>query len=113
MKPDEILKGLVKLTPAQSDRINAICAKEAEDLTYEDLELYAQWHTANEVANMRFEAEREARMMEAQAAIEDAHALNKAAIANLEAHETEARARLDECKARAEVIRNRGTQEQK
>lgn len=96
METVEILNDLEQFTSQETDRINLMAAGALPDdeITLDDVKLFARWQTSNAIASERFEIERKAAMAEAQARIEQAQAVNDAAIANLEAQAALAQARL-------------------
>lgn len=98
MSVEDIMNKIERFTPEETDRINQLAAGSAENITDEDLKLYSRWQTSVALAQAQYEAERAAAEAEALARIEQARALNDAAVANLEAQRDLALARLEAVK---------------
>ena len=96
MNTSDILNDLETFTANETDRINLIAAGALpdEEITLDDAKLFARWQTSNAIANERFQIEREAAQAEMRARIDQAQAVNDAAIANLQAQAALAQARL-------------------
>lgn len=95
MEPVEIVSQNEKFTVDETERINLLAAGRAENITQDDLELFARWKTSCALSDARFEAEREATLTKAQAEIVQREKVAKAAFDNLEAQAELAKARLE------------------
>jgi len=87
-------------TNEELDRINKLANGSVpdEEITQEDVALFARWQSWQSVLSAQYEAERAAAAAEAQARIEQAEAVKNAAVANLEAQTALALARLEAVK---------------
>lgn len=87
-------------TNAEIDRINKLANNSVpnEEITQNDVELYARWQSWQSVLSAQYEAERAAAEAESQARIQQAEAVKNAAVANLEAQTALALARLEAVK---------------
>ena len=94
MKPEEIIAAKEKFTASEQDRINLLAANKAENITFEDLELFSKWKVSSALADARFQAECEALQAKTQAEIEQQQAIKQVAFENLEAQAQLAQARL-------------------
>ena len=95
MEPVEIVEQMEKFTVEEKERINLLAAGKIDEITQEDMELFARWKTSCALCEARFQAEREAALSKAQAEIEQRENLAQAALANLEAQRDLALARLE------------------
>lgn len=94
MDATEILNQMETFSQSELERINQLATDTTDEITFEDMKLYARWEASNALASERFKAEQENMKAESQARIEQAQALNDAAKANLEAQAALAQARL-------------------
>lgn len=97
MTLESIVQNPETFTNAETDRINKLANGSIpnEEITQEDVTLYARWQSWQAVLSAQYEAERAAAAAEAQARIEQAEAVKNAAVANLEAQTNLAFARLE------------------
>lgn len=98
MNVEEIISGMEVFTQEELARINQLDTDTAENITSDDLDLYARWKTTHALAEARFEAQIEAIQTEMNAKIEAEKQIANAAIANLEAQAALARAQLEAVK---------------
>lgn len=82
-------------TNEEMDVINRIASGNLEGITKEDLDVYTRFQTSNAIADEKLQAELQALKDETAAKIEQAQAVNDAAVANLEAQAELAKARLE------------------
>ena len=91
----EILEQMETFTQAEKERYNQIATQSNEDdLTFDDLELYARFQVSFALANERLEMERKALEEVKQAKINAANEVRKAAIENMKARADLAKAKL-------------------
>lgn len=81
-------------TNEEKDVINKIASGDLEGITPANLEVYTRFQTSKALADEKLQAELQALKDETTAKIEQAKAVNDAAIANLEAQAELAKARL-------------------
>lgn len=100
MTLETIVQNPETFTNAETDRINKLANGSIpnEEITQEDVALFARWQSWQSVLSAQYEAERAAAEAEARARIEQAEAVKNAAVANLEAQMALALARLEAVK---------------
>ena len=98
MNSNEIIKNMEKFTVDEQERINLLAAGKAENITIEDMELFARWKTSLALADARFQAEAEALKARTDAEIKQREKIAKVAFENLEAQRDLALARLEAVK---------------
>lgn len=94
MTAQDIFAEMESFTNEEKDVINRIASGDLEGITSEDLEVYTRFQTSKAIADEKLQAELQALKDETAAKIEQAKAVNDAAIANLEAQAELAKARL-------------------
>jgi hypothetical protein len=82
-------------TIEETDRINLIAAGQAEDLTNEDMQLYARWVADCTRVSESLQILRDEMEKETAAKVEASQAIAQAAVENLEAQRDLALARLE------------------
>ncbi len=97
---ENILQNAETFTNEEIDRINKLANNSIpdEEITQEDVALFARWQSWQSVLLAQYEAERAATEAESLARIEQAEAVKNAAVANLEAQTALALARLEAVK---------------
>ena len=95
MTAQEIFAEMETFTNEEKDVINRIASGNLEGITKEDLDVYTRFQTSKALADEKLQAEMQALKDETAAKIEQAKAVNDAAIANLEAQAELAKARLE------------------
>lgn len=98
MTAQEIFAEMESFTNEEKDIINRIASGNLEGITTADLEVYTRFQTSKAIADEKLQAELQALKDETTAKIEQAQALNDAAVANLEAQRDLALARLEAVK---------------
>ena len=98
MTAQDIFAEMESFTNEEMDVINKIASGDLEGITSEDLEVYTRFQTSKAVADEKLQAELQALKDETDAKIEQAQALNAAAVANLKAQRDLALARLEAVK---------------
>ena len=94
MAAQDIFAEMESFTNEEKDIINRIASGDLEGITKDDLDVYTRFQTSKALADEKLQAELQALKDETNAKIEQAQALNGAAIANLEAQAELAKARL-------------------
>ena len=95
MSAQEIFAEMESFTNEEIDVINKIASGDLEGITPADLEVYTRFQTSKAIADEKLQAELQALKDETSAKIEQAQAINDAAVANLEAQAELAKARLE------------------
>ena len=91
----EILEKMDTFTQPEKERINAIATQSNQDeLTFDDLELYARFRVNEALTSKRFELEREAMQARAEADLKAANEIKSAAIEKMKARRDIAKAKL-------------------
>jgi hypothetical protein len=98
MTAQNIFSEMETFTNEEKDVINRIASGNLEGITKEDLDVYTRFQTSKAVADEKLQAELQALKDETAAKIEQAQAVNDAAVANLEAQRDLALARLEAVK---------------
>lgn len=94
MTAQDIFAEMETFTNEEIDVINKIASGDLEGITSADLEVYTRFQTSKSIADEKLQAELQALKDETTAKIEQAQAVNDAAVANLEAQRDLALARL-------------------
>lgn len=94
MSAQDIFSEMDTFTNEEKDIINRIASGDLEGITPANLEVYTRFQTSKALADEKLQAELQALKDETTAKIEQAKAVNDAAIANLEAQAELAKARL-------------------
>lgn len=103
MSTIEILEKMDSFTQSEKERFNAIATQSNEDeLTFEDLELYAKFKVTEALTSERFAIEREAMMKKAESELKASLQIKEAAIDKMRARRDLAQAKL------AKAVRNNG-----
>lgn len=98
MNAQDVFSEMETFTNEEIDVINKIASGDLEDITPENLEVYTRFQTSKALADEKLQAELQALKDETTAKIEQAQAVNNAAVANLEAQRDLALARLEAVK---------------
>lgn len=103
MSASEILEKVDSFTQAEKERYNAIATQSNKDeLTFDDLELYARFKVTEALTSERFAIEREAMKAQSEANIKATVAIKEAALDKMKARRDLARAKL------AKAVRDNG-----
>lgn len=94
MNAVDIVSNLEQFTEDEKARINALATNSVENITFDDMQLYARWQASNALADKRFQDEQAAQEAVTQARIEDSRNVANASIEALNAQADLARARL-------------------
>ena len=98
MSAQDVFAEMESFTNEEIDVINKIASGDLEGITSADLEVYTRFQTSKAVADEKLQTELQALKDETTAKIEQAQAVNDAAVANLEAQRDLALARLEAVK---------------
>lgn len=98
MTAQDIFAEMESFTNEEKDIINRIASGDLERITKDDLDVYTRFQTSKAIADEKMQAELQVLKDETSIKIEQAQALNDAAIANLEAQRDLALARLEAVK---------------
>lgn len=103
MSASEIIQKVEKFTQAEKERFNAIATQSNEDeLTFDDLELYARFKVTEALTDERFAIEREAMMAKAESELKASLQIKEAAVEKMRARRDLAQAKL------AKAVRGNG-----
>lgn len=103
MSTIEILEKMESFTQPEKERFNAIATQSNKDeLTFEDLELYARFKVTEALTNERFAIEREAMMARAESDLKASREMKEAAIEKMRARRDIAQLKL------AKAVRGNG-----
>ena len=103
MSAIEILEKMDSFTQAEKERYNAIATQSNEDeLTFEDLELYARFKVTQALTDERFAIEREAMKAKAESELKASIQIKEAAVEKMRARRDLAQAKL------AKAVRDNG-----
>lgn len=99
----EILEKMDTFTQAEKERFNAIATQSNKDeLTFEDLELYARFRVTEALTDERFAIERDAMMAKAESELKASMQIKEAAIDKMRARRDLAQEKL------AKAVRGNG-----
>lgn len=103
MSASEILGKMDSFTQVEKERFNAIATQSNKDeLTFDDLELYARFKVTEALTNERFTIEREAMMAKAESDLKASREIKEAAIEKMRARRDLAQMKL------AKAVRGNG-----
>lgn len=103
MSAGEILGKMDAFTQPEKERFNAIATQSNKDeLTFDDLELYARFKVTEALTNERFAIERKAMMAKAESDLKASREMKEAAIEKMRARRDIAQAKL------AKAVRGNG-----
>lgn len=103
MSASEILEKTEKFTQTEKERYNAIATQSNEDeLTFDDLELYARFKVNEALTDERFAIERKAMMAKAETELKTSMQIKEAAVEKMRARRDLAQAKL------AKAVRGNG-----
>ena len=103
MSAIEILEKMDSFTQPEKERFNAIATQSNKDeLTFEDLELYARFKVTEALTNERFAIEREAMMAKAESELKASMQIKEAAVEKMRARRDIAQEKL------AKAVRGNG-----
>lgn len=103
MSAIEILEKVDTFTQAEKERFNAIATQSNEDeLTFDDLELYARFKVNEALTDERFAIERKAMMAKAESELNASMQIKEAAVEKMRARRNLAQAKL------AKAVRGNG-----
>lgn len=103
MSVSEILEKTEKFTQTEKERFNAIATQSNEDeLTFDDLELYARFKVNEALTDERFAIERKAMMAKAETELKASMQIKEAAVEKMRARRDLAQAKL------AKAVRGNG-----
>ena len=95
MSAQDIFAEMETFTDEEKEIVNRIASGNLEGITEDDLDVYTRFQTSKALADTKLQAELQALKDETDAKIEQAQAVNDAAVANLEAQAELAKARLE------------------
>lgn len=94
MNAVDIISNLETFTEEEKARIDQLACNAVENITYDDMQLFARWQTSMELANERFAQEQAALKSVIDAKIENDKRISEASIELLKARTDLARAKL-------------------
>lgn len=95
MSAQDIFAEMETFTDEEKEIVNRIASGNLEGITEDDLDVYTRFQISKALADTKLQAELQALKDETDAKIEQAQAVNDAAVANLEAQAELAKARLE------------------